>query len=397
MQWLIFLFLSLSFSGEILVLKNGKKMQADSVQRENGTVTIKHKGQRFALPETMVDWEASAKATDQFRARTDADNARKKKAAEAQRQAEEDHYKLKQNSELTNKNYQRSSNSARRSGKTELNYRLQGNNIIVALTINGQGPFDIVLDTGASKTLIDPALLERVGGKHTGKTVPMSGVAGKILQSPIYMMDELSLSGARVSTISVLGNRIDALSMFNIHGLLGQDFLNHFVVNINTATKVITLDPHNLHDNKGQVAELDPEQFSHSLTAFFRDLDGVTEVTLQQVDTAVRANQVDRQNLLSTRATINRLQRESGTLFGQLNKFEDQRLTPEAKKSVQQLRTCQPRLNRIFRGLDSLQAVLSRSRDLKNKDKDKAGDYKRELVDKANDLRGFFNEFKQCL
>ncbi len=395
MQWLILLFMSLTLSGEVLILKNGKKMLADSVQRENGTVTIKRKGQSFALPETVIDWDASAKATAQFHAQLSSDRATQKKAAEAKRQAEEDQYKLKQNAELTNKNYQRRGNAATRGGKTELNYRLQGNNIIVALTINGQGPFDIVLDTGASKTVIDPALLNQVGGKRTGKTVPMTGVAGKVLHSPIYMMDELSLSGARVSTISVLGNRINALSMFNIHGLLGQDFLNHFVVNINTATKIITLDPHNLHDNKGQVAELDPEKFSHSLTAFFRDLDGITKVTLQQVDTAVRANQTNRQNLQSTRSTINRLQRESGSLFGQLGKFEDHSLTPEAKKSVQQLRTCQPRLNRIFRGLDAVQAALSRGRDLKSKDK--AGDYKRDLVDKANELRGFFNEFKQCL
>lgn len=395
MQWLILLFLSLTLSGEVLILKNGKKMLADSVQRENGTVTIKRKGQSFALPETLVDWEASAKATASWRAQVSTDRANQKKAAEAQRQADEEQYKLKQSAELTNKTYERRGNSATRGGKTELNYRLQGNNIIVALTLNGQGPFDIVLDTGASKTVIDPALLHQVGGESTGQSVPMSGVAGKILQSPIYMMDELSLSGARVSRISVLGNRIDALTMYNIHGLLGQDFLNHFVVNINTATKMITLEPHNLHNNQGQVAEMDPAAYSKQLQTFFSDLDGVTRQALDQVDLAVRQNQADRQALLTTRTTISRLQRESGTLFGQLGKFEDQALTPEGRKSVQQLRTCQPRLNRIFRGLDSLNAVLARNRDLS--ESAKANDYKRELIDKANELRGFFDEFKQCL
>lgn len=394
MQWLLLICLMVFSSGEVLVLKNGKKMLADRVERNNGHVAITRKGQTFSLPESAVNWDASAKATEELQRKLSEREAAQRKEAEAKRKKEEDYFKLKEPSSLTRENYQ-SRRVSQPGGKIELNYRLEGNSIIVGLKLNGQGPFDIILDTGASKTVIDPALLNRVGGEATGQAMPMTGVAGKIINAQIYRMDELSLSGARVSRISVLGNRIDALVRGGVCGLLGQDFLNHFIVNINTATQLITLEPHNLHNNQGR-EEINVPAFVRRLETFFGDLDQVTRQTLGYADLAVRHNRAERRDLSQARAAAARLKRESGELFSKLNKLDDQSLSQEGKQSVKRLRTCQPGLQRIFRSLDSLNSALSQNRKLN----DAAGTvsaYKQDLVDKAGTVRGAYNAYRECI
>ncbi|CAM2008687.1 retropepsin-like aspartic protease [Acanthopleuribacter pedis] len=394
MQWLLLCFLTLLGAGEVLVLKNGKKMLAERVERNGGTVSITHKGQTFALPENMVNWEASAKATEEWRERVETDQNARRKAAEAKRQAEEERYKLKDPTGLTNKNYQ-SSRPAATSGKITLEYRLEGNNIIVGLHLNKRGPFDIVLDTGASKTVIDPALLEQVGGSNTGQSIPMTGVAGKIVHAKMYKMNELSLAGARVSSMSVLGNRIHALTSGGIYGLLGQDFLNHFIVNINTATKVITLEPHNLHNNQGTEA-FDPRQFGEQLETFFRELDQVGRDTLRYTDDLVRRDQAERRVMSQLRGKTTRLKQESSSLFSKIGRLDEEALSEEGRQSVQRLRTCQPGLSRIFRVLDSLNSSLAQSRKLEG-DRGAVTEYKGELLNKARTVRESFNQYRDCL
>ena len=45
-----------------------------------------------------------------------------------------------------------------------------GHWIVVPVTINGSGPFDLVLDTGSALTFIDPSLMTRLGGKELAGT-----------------------------------------------------------------------------------------------------------------------------------------------------------------------------------------------------------------------------------
>jgi predicted aspartyl protease len=123
---------------------------------------------------------------------------------------------------------------------TEIRF-VPGRHIVVDARINGGPTVKLILDTGAGGTLISPRALAASGvsltrGTRVGKT---RGVAKDVEVEVMQVaIDSLEVGGARVGRMLVSSYEMD---MTDVEGLLGQDFLGHFNVTIDSNEGVVTL------------------------------------------------------------------------------------------------------------------------------------------------------------
>lgn len=116
-----------------------------------------------------------------------------------------------------------------------------GRPIMVDVRINGSSSARLLLDTGADRTLISPRALTAAG---VGLTRPvatgqMAGVTGTD-QVQYVVVDSLQIGEARVARMPVAAYEMPQAQG---DGLLGRDFLDRFVLNIDSARGVVTLAP----------------------------------------------------------------------------------------------------------------------------------------------------------
>jgi predicted aspartyl protease len=115
-----------------------------------------------------------------------------------------------------------------------------GQRIMVNATVNGNTPAQLLLDTGADRTMINPRVLAAAGVSLTRPVASavVSGVAGS-QEMQFVTINSLEVAGASVGKLTVAAHGIDGAG----DGLLGRDFLDHFSVNIDSAKGVVTLTP----------------------------------------------------------------------------------------------------------------------------------------------------------
>lgn len=100
-----------------------------------------------------------------------------------------------------------------------------GTVVLVPVKINGRGPYDFQLDTGASVSTIDQALSQRLHLRETGDMAQITGVAGDTMV-PIVAVRRWTLGGQRLH-----GRDMPALDLGDdpvagrVDGLLGSDEL----------------------------------------------------------------------------------------------------------------------------------------------------------------------------
>jgi predicted aspartyl protease len=117
--------------------------------------------------------------------------------------------------------------------------------IILPVLVNGRGPFQFVLDTGASRTTLSFALARKLGivaiGNRSG-----TGAGGR-LRMLSARVDSLSagnasMSDAPVSVGDFLGN-FDSVIDTRFYGIIGNDFLRRFEVTIDYPHGFLDLKP----------------------------------------------------------------------------------------------------------------------------------------------------------
>jgi predicted aspartyl protease len=111
-------------------------------------------------------------------------------------------------------------------------FRAMLNLIFAPLTINGQGPYNFVIDTGATQTVISERVATSQGIKPVATTI-MHGVggAGKV-ESKMYKVDELSIGDVKLKNLPV-GTFNDPLVTQIADGIIGTASLSDFIVTIN--------------------------------------------------------------------------------------------------------------------------------------------------------------------
>jgi predicted aspartyl protease len=104
--------------------------------------------------------------------------------------------------------------------------RRAGGTPIVDVTFNGNQTFEMIVDTGASGTVITGAMAQSLGVKIVGKTkVNTASQSG--VEVPLGYVDSISVGNAVVKEVIVaIGN--EALDI----GLLGHDFFNDYDVTV---------------------------------------------------------------------------------------------------------------------------------------------------------------------
>jgi predicted aspartyl protease len=114
--------------------------------------------------------------------------------------------------------------------------------VLVPITIGGHGPYDFVLDTGASVSLIDQALAQRLGLDSTGTDHSVSGIGGTVQVTFVavksWQMGRLTLPAAQLGSGQLPGDQHDTME----RGLLGSDILSQFgAITVNYDSSTLTV------------------------------------------------------------------------------------------------------------------------------------------------------------
>jgi predicted aspartyl protease len=115
--------------------------------------------------------------------------------------------------------------------------------IVVPVWINGEGPFDLVLDTGATFTCVTPAVAEQLaledqpGAVGYGAGVQSSG------RVRIVRFDSVRVGAASAWSMSGCVLDLSTLDMIgaSVDGLLGLNFLGEFDVRLDFVRNVVSL------------------------------------------------------------------------------------------------------------------------------------------------------------
>lgn len=115
-----------------------------------------------------------------------------------------------------------------------------GKAIMVTAKINGGGSAQLMLDTGASVTVINPRVLAAMGiGSREALRGSVRGATGTadVLFVPVQSIE---VGGARSGPLRIASHDVE---LGQGDGLLGRDFLDQFMVNIDSTAGVVTLSP----------------------------------------------------------------------------------------------------------------------------------------------------------
>ena len=114
-----------------------------------------------------------------------------------------------------------------------------GGPVVVQARLNGVA-LNLLLDTGADRTVIAPGALVRAGiNPDSGTPIRISGVTGSAAAT-LVAVPLLEVAGARVGPLSVI---VHAVPSESLDGLLGRDVLDAFTVTFDAAAGRVTLLP----------------------------------------------------------------------------------------------------------------------------------------------------------
>lgn len=110
-----------------------------------------------------------------------------------------------------------------------INFRLRdGYLILVQTRINGVGPFDFLLDTGTTRTVIDPDLARQLQAPVIGE-VSLTGVL-HVRRDDLVRLEDVRLGEASLAGVGAAVDKLTRQKMLapGIRGVLGEDFLSKF-------------------------------------------------------------------------------------------------------------------------------------------------------------------------
>lgn len=114
---------------------------------------------------------------------------------------------------------------------------------VIPVWIDGKGPYPFALDTGATKSLVDSHLVDRLGLPKTGHKPVLSGVAGSARGEEVKVHDwragQVALHPETVASLDLGGPGNGPA------GLLGSDVLSRYgKIAIDYNKNLLVLDPH---------------------------------------------------------------------------------------------------------------------------------------------------------
>jgi predicted aspartyl protease len=118
----------------------------------------------------------------------------------------------------------------------------KGDRPIVAVKLNGAGPYDFMVDTGATTTVMDTALFDQLGLRAEGSSrITSSAGATNQVRSAVK---EITLDCLSAQNITVVGMKfpLKGSDYRTVRGILGENFLRHFDILFDNQNRTMTLD-----------------------------------------------------------------------------------------------------------------------------------------------------------
>ena len=116
--------------------------------------------------------------------------------------------------------------------------------LIVSALVNGRGPLNFALDTGASMTVVSPGVARRAGLHSDGAKEKAIGAGGQL--SVVFAnVDSLEIGGAHAAGLDVAIMRLSPISRaigLRLDGILGLNFLQRYRVTIDYPAGVVSFD-----------------------------------------------------------------------------------------------------------------------------------------------------------
>ena len=111
--------------------------------------------------------------------------------------------------------------------------------ILLPTHVNGKGPFDFVLDTGAAISILTEELADivRVEGAEVKEAL---GAAGQRIEVPLGRVDSISIGETRAEDVRV-GIMKELPKCVGAQGVLGYNFLKGFILTIDYKSNLLTL------------------------------------------------------------------------------------------------------------------------------------------------------------
>src|ERR1700678_1599021 len=129
----------------------------------------------------------------------------------------------------------------------DVSFRLAGGQnplILVPVYVEGKGPYEFILDTGAYRCLLSPELSSSIG-IQPGSQQQATGIGGAINMSSarvssltVGTASQENIEVAITAELSRLGDAVQT----KVDGVLGSNFLKNFRVSLDYARGVVRLD-----------------------------------------------------------------------------------------------------------------------------------------------------------
>lgn len=116
--------------------------------------------------------------------------------------------------------------------------------LIVQGWVNGTGPFDFVVDTGASLTILSPRVARDAGVNSSGSNAKAVGAGGH-LEVSYAEVDSLKIGSMKVAKLRVAImdlKGIDQAIKLRLGGIIGYNLLKQYRVTIDYPNKRLFLD-----------------------------------------------------------------------------------------------------------------------------------------------------------
>jgi len=101
--------------------------------------------------------------------------------------------------------------------------------MLAEVVINGKGPFTFLLDTGAESIFISQQVAEKLAiDSSTMQDISVQGFCG-LEPAKTTMLDEVKMQNSQLNNLEAVVLNTSVLKVLAVDGILGQNFLNHFV------------------------------------------------------------------------------------------------------------------------------------------------------------------------
>jgi aspartyl protease family protein len=125
--------------------------------------------------------------------------------------------------------------------KASVPFEKHGSVVIVKASLNGKAPVKLILDTGASFTMISSAAAKQldIDTTQNARSMPFQTANGMI-QAPLVNLDSISVAGLELKNLTAAVH--DALPDSEVAGLLGLNFLTNFRLDIDSEKGIVHLE-----------------------------------------------------------------------------------------------------------------------------------------------------------